>query len=147
MKLLALSLILLLAACTKAKNSPEASLKSFVESRIGNTVTRAFVVEHTAGKMRESLTNMSDADFEKFADMRNIKEDSFKIISKTCQPTQCYLTYSISYRTKDEKDKTLYSSEVKKIAELLLEDDKWLISDVTNIKTYHESSDAIQVEN
>ena len=42
-----------------------------------------------------------------------------------------------------QNDKAAFSSEVKKIAELNLVTGKWLIADVTNIKTYHESLDPI----
>ena len=142
MKLLVFTFLLIMASCMKNDLSPEAALKDFVDSRIGNVVSRDFVLEKVTGKMLQSFENMSDLDFEKFADMKNIKSESFKILSKSCQSSKCFITYSISYLTKTD-DKATFSSEVKKIAELVQVDNKWLIADVGNIKTYHESLEPI----
>ena len=142
MKVLSLLALFLLASCIKDDLSPEGALKDFVESRIGQVVEREFVLERTTGKMFQSFENMSDEDFQKFADMRNIKTESFKVLSKSCQEKKCFLTYSIAYLTK-ENDKTTFTSEVKKIAELVQVENKWLIADVSNIKTYHESLEPI----
>ena len=142
MKLISFVLILLFASCMKNDLSPEAALKDFVDSRIGKVVDRDFVLERVTGKMLQSFENMAAEDFEKFADMKNIKMDSFKILSKSCQDKKCFMTYSVSYLSKAD-DKVQFSSEVKKIAEMVQVDNKWLISDVSNIKTYHESLEPI----
>ena len=134
--------LLILAACIEDKKTPEAALKSMVESRMGKIVSREEVLEQVTGKMKESLENMSEEDFNKFADLKNIDRNSFKILSKSCQEKKCFVTYSIAYTTKAE-DKATFTSEVKKIAEVLNVDGKWLISDVSNIKTYHESLEPI----
>lgn len=130
--------LIFLTACFEDPKSPEGALKSFVESRMGSVVTREFVLERVTGKMKQSFENMSDEDFAKFADLRHIQKDSFKILSKSCQDKKCFLTYSTSYITK-EQEQSSFNSEVKKIAEIVLEDGKWLIMDVSNIKTYHEA--------
>lgn len=91
--------------------------------------------------MKQSFEIMSDEDFNKFADLRSIRSDSFKILSKSCQEKKCFVTYSVAYKTKNEE--ASFSSEVKKIAELVLIEGKWLIADVSNIKTYHESLEPI----
>lgn len=142
MKILFLSLFLILTSCLKTEMGPEAALKDFVESRIGQVVDREFILERVTGKMLVSFESMSDEDFTKFSDMKNIKTDSFKILSKSCQENKCFITYSISYFTRNE-NKNQFSSEVKKIAEMVLVDKKWLIADVSNIKTYHESLEPI----
>lgn len=141
MRLLLLLFMFLITSCLDEKISPEGALKDFVETRMGNTVTREYTLEKVTGKMKQSLENMPEEDFQKFADLRNVRKDSFKVLSKSCQENKCYLTYSISYKTTLEKSS--FSSEVKKIAELLLIENKWLISDVSNIKTYHESLEPI----
>lgn len=137
-----LPLLLLLTSCLKDDLSPEGALKTFVESRLGNVVTREFVLERVTGKLRLSLENVTDEEFSKFADLRNVKKDSFKILAKSCQEKKCYLTYSISYQTM-RNDKTAFTSEVKKIAEIVNENGKWLIAEVNNIKTYHEALEMI----
>jgi hypothetical protein len=142
MKILLCSLLFLLGSCLEDNRSPEAALKDFIEMRVGNVVTRTSLIEKVTGKMRQSLENVTDEEFQQFADLRNVQRDSFKILSKSCQEETCFITYSISYKTK-HNDKSAFASEVKKIAELSLVTGKWLIADVTNIKTYHESLEAI----
>lgn len=137
-----LPLLLILTSCLEDNSSPESSLKNFVESRMGSLVTREYVLERVTGKMRQSLTNISDEEFNKFADLRNVKKDSFKILSKSCQDKKCFVTYSIGYQTM-EKDQAAFVTEVKKIAEIQNENGKWLIAEVSNIKTYHESLEPI----
>lgn len=141
MRLLLLSFLFLFASCLNENLSPESALKDFIEARMGSTVTREFVLEKVTGKMLQSLENMSDEDFQKFADLRNVRKDSFKVLSKSCQENRCFLTYSIAYKTTLEK--ASFSSEVKKIAELQLIENKWFIADVSNIKTYHEANEPI----
>ena len=142
MKYLLLFVLLFVVSCLKTDLSPEAALKDFVDSRVGQVIDKKFVLDRVTGKMLQSFENMSDEDFLKFADMKNVKADSFKILSKSCQDKKCFLTYSIGYQTK-QADKTQFVSEVKKIAEMVMLDNKWLIADVTNIKTYHESVEPI----
>ncbi len=142
MKLLLCALLFLLVSCLEDNRSPEAALKDFIEIRIGNVVTKSSLIEKVTGKMRASLESVTDEEFQQFADLRNVQKDSFKILSKSCQEETCFITYSISYKTK-QNDKNAFSSEVKKIAELSLVTGKWLIADVTNIKTYHEGLEPI----
>lgn len=135
-------LLVFLTSCLQDNHSPEGALKNFVESRMGSVVTRDFILERVTGKMRQSFENMSDEDFAKFADLRNIKRDSFKILSKSCQEKRCFITYSTAFVTKEE-EKSVFTSEVKKIAEIVSVDGRWLIEDVSNIKTYHEALEPI----
>lgn len=141
MKILLPLLLTFLVSCMDENLTPESALKNFIEARIGNVVTRQFVLERITGKMRQNFEVMSDDDFAKFADLRNVERDSFKVLSKSCQEKRCFVTYAIAYKTK--KDEANYASEIKKIAELQLVEGKWLIADVSNVKTYHESLEAI----
>lgn len=137
-----LPLLFLLTSCLEDNSSPESAVKNFVESRMGSTVTREYVLERVTGKMRQSLENISEEDFAKFADLRNVKKDSFKVLSKSCQEKKCFITYSIGYQTLDD-NKVTFVTDVKKIAEVQNENGKWLIAEVSNIKTYHEALEAI----
>lgn len=137
-----LSMLIILTACVQDNLSPESALQTFVEARIGNVVTRDYVLSRVTGKMRQSLENITDEEFNKFADLRDVKRNSFKILTKSCDEKKCFITYSISYLTKQE-DVTAFTSEVKKIAEIVNENGKWLISDVSNVKTYHEALESI----
>jgi hypothetical protein len=137
-----LPILFLLTSCLEDNSSPESALKNFVEARMGTTVTREYILERVTGKMRQSLENISEEEFAKFSDLRNVKKDSFKVLSKSCQEKKCFITYSVGYQTL-EKDKTSFVSEVKKIAEIQSENGKWLIAEVSNIKTYHEALEPI----
>jgi hypothetical protein len=136
-------LMLMFISCVKNNQGPESALESFIDARIGNDVTRKLVLEKVAGIMKQSLENISDDEFKKFSDLRNINQGSFKILSKSCQKNTCFLTYSISYNT-NQNGERIFSTEVKKIAEVVNENGIWLISNVSNIKTYHESLEPIK---
>ncbi len=139
-----IALLVFLVGCFSKGDSPEAILREFVESRLEKVVSRDYVLGHTTGKMRVSIEAMNDEEFAKFADLTAYKRDTFKVISKSCQEKRCYLTYSLAYRKKSEFEGT-WNSEVKKIAEILWVEGKWLIADVSNIKTYHETNQTIEV--
>ncbi|MGE0207365.1 MAG: hypothetical protein AB7R69_05960, partial [Candidatus Babeliales bacterium] len=131
MKILSLLSLFFLISCVADKKTPEGALREFVESRYGNIIPREFVLERVTGKLKASFENMSDEDFQKYADLRNLKKQSFKVLSSSCQESRCYLTYLVSYSSIKD-DKTEFVTEVKKIAELNLVDGKWLINDVSN---------------
>ena len=117
---------------------PDRGLERHVRLSWRSKVIRQFVLDRVTGKMRQSLENISEEEFKEFSDLRNMKKDSFKILSKSCQDKQCFITYSVTYVTKKD-DKLDFNTDVKKIAEVLSVDGKWLIADVSNVKTYHEA--------
>lgn len=133
-----LFLLFLLVGCFEDNRSPEAALKNFIDERMGTVVSREDMLERVTGRMRQSLENISEEDFQKFADLKSVSRESFKILSKSCQNEKCFLTYSMTYKS-TTPDQAKFSTEVKKIAELQNVKGKWLISDVSNIKTYHEA--------
>ena len=131
-------LSLLLVACSQEDKTPEGALKTFVEARFEKVVSREFIAERVAGKMKESFDSLTDEDFLKFSDLRNVKKNSFKVLSKSCHDNKCFLTYLVSFNTNNQ-----FNSEVKKIAEMVQVGEKWLIEDVSNLKTYHEANEPI----
>jgi hypothetical protein len=137
-------LLILLASCFNRSDSPEGAITDFVNARLDKIISRDYITERTTGKMKLSIESMSDEEFSQFSNLKDYKRDSFKIISKSCQEKKCYVTYSIGYR-QAKATKTGWNTEVKKIAEVNWLEGKWLISDVTNLKTYHETSDSIDV--
>jgi hypothetical protein len=141
LKLLLSAFLFLLISCVDDALTPEAALKNFVQAQIGNTVTRQYVLERITGKLKAAVEGMVDEEFNQFSDLRKLKQESFKILSKSCQPQKCFLTYSVGYSS--IPDKKGFNSEVKKIAELQEIKGKWLIADVSNIKTYHEAVEPI----
>ena len=131
-----------MVSCLNDNQTPESALKSYVEGRIGQVVTREYMLERVTGKMQQVIENISDEEFKKFSDLRNVQRNSFKVLSKSCQEKKCFMTYSITFVTK-EGDRSVYSTDVKKIAEVVFVEGKWLIADVSNIKTYHEALEPI----
>ena len=142
MKFFVFALLFVLTGCFEKDQTPESALKDFIEARMGNIVTKDAVLGRVTGPMKASLESISDEEFEKSADLRNIRQDSFKVLDKECKSDKCLLTYSISYQTSHE-NKAAFKSEVKKVAEVQQVEGKWLISDVSNIKTFHESVEPI----
>ena len=131
-------LLFLLANCTRNHQDAEGFLKYFIEERMGSKVSKDFLLEHVTGKMKDTINSLSEEEFETFADLSQFRKDSLKIISKSCQISKCFVTYSLGYANKASED-FHYKTEVKKIAEIVYEEKKWLIADVVNVKTHHES--------
>ena len=137
-----LLMFVVLFSCQNDTKSPETAVKGFVEMRFDNVVTKKDVLERVTGKLQQNLESTSDEDFKKFSDMSNMEKGSFKILDKKCEEKQCFITYSLSYKTKTE-DKTTSATDMQKIAELQNVDGKWLIADVSNVKTVVESMEPI----
>ena len=134
--------IFVLFACEIETGTPESQVQDFIEARVSHVVSREFVLSRTTGKLKEIIENMSDEDFTKFSDLRQHQKSSFKIHSKSCKEKKCFVTYSLGYKT-ISNDKPTSMTEVKKIAELEFIEGQWLINDVSNIKSYIESYEAI----
>jgi len=145
MKITILFLIILSISCVDERTSPEGVLKDFIEMRLGQKVSREDIVEKLTGKIRQSIENISDAEFEKFSDLKGIKKNSFKILTKSCQKDTCYITYSLNYRNNMNDNNV--ETAVKKIAEIKNLEGKWFIADISNIKTYHDVIEPIDVVN
>ena len=140
----ALFILFILASCFNNADTPEAAIMDFVNARLDKVVSRSEVLDRTTGKMKLSLESMTDEEFNTYANLKDFKKESLKIISKSCQDKKCYVTYSVGYK-QVKASKTGWMSEIKKIAEVMRVEGKWLISDVTNIKTYHETGEAIEI--
>lgn len=130
--------ILSLVSCTKDATSPEGMLIQFSKKITLQKMSREYFYEHTTGKMKKVIEDLSDDDFEKFRDLMKIKNQKITVSKKICSADKCSLTYIIKYEQHSDKSKE-FKSEVKKVASLEKIEDKWLIEDVSNIKTYHES--------
>lgn len=135
-------LLLSLMACTSRDMTPEKALREYVEGSIGHHVDREFVLQRVTGKLQQVVTNMSDEDFLVFANLSSLRPEGFNVLSKSCQSDRCFLTYTVSYQ-KLKEDQKSFKTEVKKIAEIQQVNGKWLIADVSNIKTYLEALEPI----
>lgn len=137
--------ISLLTSCTKT-NDPEIALKEYVDLRFSNeNISRNDVLKRTSGTLQQQISNMSDDEFTKFQ-TKNLKKRAFRILSTKCAKDECFVTYSIKYDTFDNSDGKVFTSEIKKIAQLQKENNEWKIVDVNNIKTFHDSKKALEIK-
>ena len=125
-------------------NSPEGVLKEFVNYRFQENQSRNVLLEMTYGKIREMLRDMTNDEFEKFVEINSLKKNKLKLVIKNCKENICFITYILNYSKHKDNIKD-FMVEVKKIAKLEYIDEKWLISDVSNVKTYIESIVPIDV--
>lgn len=140
MKLSLLVLIFLVIGCSKDIKTPEGLLAKFTEDITTKKMDRDYYYKFTTGKMKESIEELSDEEFEEYRNFSRVKNAKVDIQKKNCSENKCALTYIIKYdyKASESKDND-FKSEVKKVANLTNEDGKWKIEDVSNIKTYHES--------
>jgi hypothetical protein len=145
MKLITLLIIIFsLSACTKDATTPEGMLVQFSKKITLQKMSREFFYENTTGKMKKVIEDLNDEDFEKFRDLMKIKNQKITVSKKICSNDKCSLTYIIKYEQHSKEAKE-FKSEVKKVASMEKIENKWLIADVSNIKTYHESVNPLVV--
>jgi hypothetical protein len=146
--LITFTILLLLSACN-FDNSPESSLRHFVNYRFSSGQSRDQLLELTTGKLNQDIKQMDDATFEKFIQTSNLASKKLKISLNNCQEERCFITYTLNYlqdykKTKGQsKEKSGYDIAVKKIAELHFVDGDWKIASVNNIKTSINSNETI----
>ena len=113
-------------------------------------------------KQKKNSERVEDReDFSNFIHTNKLLKRSFKILFKKCEKVVyeqsgkdkikngmekdiCYITYTVGFdrydkRLDEDNAKRNYLIEVKKIATLEKISNKWMISDINNIKTYIDS--------
>jgi hypothetical protein len=140
--LIVMTVMFSIASCDKGAKTPEGLVKMYVHDVTSKSLSRDYFEKYTSGKMLESINNLSDEDFNKFIDLKKIKNAKVNITSKNCEDVKCSVTYIVKYDVFDKTSKS-FESEVKKIATLVKVDELWKIQDVTNLKTYHEATTPI----
>ena len=147
MKFSLLLTLICLFSCSKKPEipaNPDEALKAFIDARVGKVIDKDFILDRITGKMLAEFKAMDEAELKHFWSMQNVQTDSFKMVDKKCEPTHCSLTYSVGYSTKTD-GRVAFVSNVNKIAQMELVDNQWLISDVQNVSTHHESLEPINV--
>lgn len=134
--------LLILLSCSK-NTSPESTLREFINMRFSNGQNKSDLIQLTTGEFKASLEEMTEEDFKLFTGFTIVK-NSLDISSSNCGLNECAITYVLRYTTTDDGVKTMVT-EVKKIAQLSYVDDYWKISDVQNLKSFHDSLRPIEV--
>lgn len=130
---------LLMSSCQK-EVSPEAGLRSYVNYASTGSATKEGFLERSTGDLRASLETMDEEQFKIFSEqMKHSVRKDFDIHKKNCQELRCFITYTLEYEAQS-KEQAIYRVDVRKIAELVKEDEQWKIASVENVKSYYEGS-------
>lgn len=143
MKKFLLLLLVVFVSCQK-ESSPESALETLVSTRFSSS-SRSDVLKVVTGKLKNQIESMDEKKVEHFLDSEGLKKRKLKITLKNCEKDKCFLTYVLKYddvRPQGSK----FEIEVKKIAQIDLVGESWLVSDINNLKTYIDSKDPIDTE-
>ncbi len=137
-----LAAITLFGACTK-KLGPDETLQKIVRMSLDGTMDREDILGLTTGELNAALSDLDDEEMQKYLKLEGAKRDSFKINLSNCENSKCFLTYTLKYDRMQDGIKT-FEVELKKIAEMTKVEERWLLSDVTDVKTYYQSEVPIE---
>ena len=137
-----LSLILTIFSCSQ-KDGPEQVLTSFVNYRFSKNQKREYLLKMTSGSFNQSIAAMSNEEFRIFS-TPPIKKKKFKILNSQCDELKCSISYFIKYQS-FKNNENISSVELKKVASLKNVESGWKISDVANIKEFHNTTMSIDV--
>lgn len=150
MKLLSQAVVLFVViffsySCNK-ELSPEDSLRSYIDYSLSGDGTREGFIEKSAGVMKERLESMDDKEFDEFAkEMDHVQKKRVRLNHTSCQDNKCFITYTLSYDGQANGE-SVYGIEVRKIAELIQEEQEWKLANISNVKSYYEASSEITDE-
>ncbi len=144
MKMISFAILMLLMGCNK-ESTPESALEEFINYRFESNQNKDEILEMTTGALNEKLSSMSEEELEKFVDVKDLSKRKLKVLIKNCEADTCYLTYVLGYVQGSATPKD-FNVEVKKIAQVNKVEDKWLLADVSNVKTYIESKKELKIE-
>lgn len=131
-------------SCQRKNQAPEEALQAYITQRLeGRLVNRNEILNLATGKYKDAISALNDEEFSTFESLKNIKKNTLKMIDSNCSEKDCTITYSLAYDTM-VNDKKTFSSEVKKVAEMKLEDGIWKIADINTLKTFHESLESLK---
>ncbi|MEX1099337.1 MAG: hypothetical protein WEB87_02855 [Bacteriovoracaceae bacterium] len=134
--------LLVFYGCSPSPETPEGLLRMYVNDVATKKVGKDYYLKYTAGALRESAEAAEEEALSQRNFLDKVSKVKVDVLNKNCQEKSCVLTYIVSYKT-IEKDKEKFSTETKKLAEFVKEEGDWKISNVTNLKTHHESLEAI----
>jgi len=134
-----LIIFLLIMSCS-SHNSPEGVLRAFVDKRLNEQITIEDLDEYLTGDLLDDYTKALKEDPNKLNESNDFKKTKLSIIYKSCSDDECSITYALNYDTDAVANKTKQdvSISVKKIALIVKVADKWLISDISDVKSYYE---------
>ncbi|MBC75788.1 MAG: hypothetical protein CME64_07215 [Halobacteriovoraceae bacterium] len=133
-------LIVLFGACSPSPKTPDGLLKMVIKDVATKELSKDYFLKHTSGELKSSIEAMDDEELKRSDLLKSISGTKTKILNETCQENSCSITYVVSYKSSKESS---FSTETKKIAQLEKVEDKWKISKITHLKTFHEANEPI----
>ncbi len=134
-----LIVLLLLFSCN-SNNSPEGVLRNFIDKRLNDEMKVDDLKDYLTGELLEEYTQAMGEDPNKLNESNKFADTKLAIVYKNCSADECSITYSLSYNAEatDDKTKQDVNVSVKKIALIIKVEDKWFISDISDVKSYYE---------
>ena len=130
----------------KSASGPEESLREYIDYAVSGDATKDGFMERSTSGLLTALEGMDQADFDDYAkEMAHVDKKRMKINNKNCQEDKCFITYTISYDGKSD-EKSVYSIEVRKIAELHQIDEEWKLASINNVKSHYDGTSEITDE-
>lgn len=146
MKFFVFIITLLAFSCTKKQVSAEDVLSGYIQYRFKSSQSKTELLSKTTGELYQKIVDMDEDTFKKFSTNENKRMRKYRVDLSRCSNETCFITYTLSYDEGDKKGRK-FETEIKKIAELQLEDGAWKIADVSNIKTYIDSKRPLSSSN
>ena len=109
------------------------------------------VMDFLTGQMREDIAKMSDDEFRQFSSLQIKKVRDINVVKKNCKTEVCFLTYTFKYSrsvfdANPQTDRDV-DVEVKKVAKLEIDEEKWKISAIDNTKSFVRFNKPIDIYN
>ncbi len=125
-------ILVFIISCTKKLDTPEATLEHIVSQVVkGESVAEFFTQE---------------SDVSNLAPIENIRDLRVKILTSSCKnQDNCQLVYLIKYDQFNGENRT-DKIEIKKVADMVKENEKWTIANVIEMKTFIDSKSPIEVK-
>ena len=139
--MISLLCLVLLSACFNSDNSAVGVLREFVKKSSSGLEQRDYQ-NYATGDLLGLIEDMSEQEFEQYKEQSKVQSVKVEVLNENCSDSKCSITYISKYKTKTS-DGSDYNSEVRKIAELSRENEKWKVSSVKNIKTYLETNEGL----
>lgn len=138
---------LFLSSCLK-EDGPSRALSKFVSYRFSENQSFDELTKMVAGQYLDYIEQIQKRDDEQGAleakkflnisKLKELKKRSFKVVSQNCENQKCFLTYVLKFSQGEGKKQSSWV-EVKSMAELVKHKNKWLITNINDIKTHISS--------
>ncbi|MFN8369380.1 MAG: hypothetical protein U0T83_02010 [Bacteriovoracaceae bacterium] len=128
-KLIFMLIVIMTFGCSNKNLEPENVLKKYLELRFEKNPNKEELLKYVTGTLVDEVNNSQS--------LGSLELAKLQISSVKCEEGKCSIIYVIT--TKSDKEIT----DVKKVATLIQENKIWKISEVDNIKTYHDMKEPI----